>query len=280
MAIPEDVRIFKSAPDSPTISLGFDWSDGESPLSDFFEHVDLTLGSRRACEQMIEELEFIARGPDGEDIALWTYRPGIELERAPIVTLDSEGRLECPAATLADYLLTRVGDPGEIRAWCAAHGIDTAPSEKMIHAKVRLLPSPQDRWDDLERGMEERPEIRLDAPTAIEHLLGMAGADPRALRFLESVEAKDCPLEIQCDGWGRVKTVFLSPDALRTPVSVRGVSLGAGPTSLEPLGRPHKSGQGWFRWDEGDLALHVELSEARVSRITLMLRESLPPHLH
>lgn len=279
MPLPEDVRILMSAPDSPTISLGFDWSDGESPLSDFYDDVDMTPGSRRACEEMIQELEFIARGPDGEDIALWLYRPGIEPERAPIVTLDSEGRLECPAATLADYLLTRVGEPDEIRAWCAAHGIDTAPNETMMRAKVRLLPDPQDRWDDLERGTDERPEIRLDAPRAIEDLLGMAGADPRVLRFLESVEAKDSPLEIQCDGWGRVKTVFLSPDTLRAPLGVRGVSLGGEAASLEPLGPPDKSGKGWLRWDEGDLALHVALSEGRVSRITLMLRGSLPPHL-
>ncbi|RPH36334.1 MAG: hypothetical protein EHM91_16150 [Planctomycetota bacterium] len=131
----------------------------------------------------------------------------------------------------------------------------------------------------MERGNEERPEIRLDAPRAIEDLLGMAGSDPRVPRFLEAVEVTDSPLDSLCDGWGRVKTVFLSPDTLRASLSVRGVSLGAETSSLEPLGPPHKSGKGWFRWDDEDLALHVTLSEGLVSRITLMLRGSLPPHL-
>jgi hypothetical protein len=228
---------------------------------------------------MFRELSFVARGDDGEDIALGCYSSDVPLERAPIVVLDSEGQLECRAATFSDLLVSMVDDPDEIRSWCTTHGIDTAPTRELVDAKVRLLPCPNDRSVALQLGESLSLPIRQEDPATIENLIGMAGADPRVLRFLESVERKETPLEIRCDRAGRVATIYIAPDSVRLPLEIRGISLGAPATALDLLGIPNKTGKSWSRWDDGDLALHVEFPDKLISKITLMLRSSLPQHL-
>jgi hypothetical protein len=84
---------------------------------------------------------------------------------------------------------------------------------------------------------------------------------------------------VSCDFAGRIDTLWLKPEHLAAPLSVRGVTVGGPVSQLEALGSPTRSGEGWLRWDAGDVALHMEHAEGRVQGVTLMRRPSLPPHL-
>lgn len=279
MTFPRDLKIFRSAPDSPAAALGIEWcKEGERPAG-YLDLPESDSRTRGAWEQMFRELTFVARGDEGEKIALWRHSPDVPLEHAPVVVLDPEGQLDCRAATFSDFLVSKVNDPEALRSWCAAHGIDTAGTPERVRAKVRLLPDPNDRASALQQGDSSPLPVRTEDPRTIEDLLGMAGRDPRVLRFLESVEREDNPLQIQCDRAGRVATIFIEPESVRVPLEIRGFTLGSPASTLASLGTPHKTAPGWSRWDAGDVALHVEFPTGHVSRITLMARSSLPPHL-
>jgi hypothetical protein len=231
-------------------------------------------------ERMFRELVFIARDDDDQDIALWKHSTEIPEERAPIVVLDSEGQLECRAATFADLLVTMMEDPGLVQSWCLAREIPVSPNAEIARAKVRLLPDANERAQAFQLGGDPPPlHVRDVPPQMIEDLPGMAGGDPRVSEFLEAIESKENPIEVLCDRQGRVRTLFLTPESVRVPIKVYGIPFGVSDFALAALGQPTKKGETWARWDDGDLAVHYEFPNRQVSRITIMLRSSLPPHL-
>jgi hypothetical protein len=270
-SLPKDVQLLKSDPASPAASSGVEWLPEARVPSGYLDVPERE--RREAWERIFLELRFVAKADDDQDIALWTYAPGVD--RAPVVTLDSEGQLALQTLTFADYLLTLAEDPVPLREWCAARGIDLAPTEELARARVRLLPDPQDRWEAYLRRDESRPAVRTEEPRQLEDLLGMAGSDPRVMRTLTSVESAERPIEVVCDRWGRVTVLSVSRGMLRTEATLRGISPGGPAPSLDVLGTPGKVGRGWSRWDWGDRSLLAEVSGSSITRLTMQLQEPL-----
>jgi hypothetical protein len=109
MSLPKDVLDLRSAPDSPAAALGLRWCrEGEVPPG-YLDVPDLDPQVKKAWETMFRELTSLAEGPEGEWTALWRHGPGVAPERAPVVVLDTEGQLQCRAATA--LLPARTGEP-------------------------------------------------------------------------------------------------------------------------------------------------------------------------
>jgi hypothetical protein len=276
MSLPKDVLELRSAPDSPAAALGLRWCREDEVPPGYLDVPDLDPQMKKAWETMFRELTFVAEGPEGEWIALWRHGPGVAPERAPVVVLDTEGQLQCRAATVADLLHGMAEDPGPLEAWCEFRSIELSPDPA---CDVRFVPDPNGRCQALQEGDTAPLPARAGEPEGLEDVLGMSGADGAVARAIGLIESFSHRLEIQCDRAGRVATIFLTPETLRKPVKVRGISLRDPPSALAALGKPDRSGPGWSRWDRGDVALHVEAGDRGVSRITLMLKSSLPPHL-
>ena len=232
---------------------------------------------------MFAELTFVAESDEGDAIALWRYRDDIAEDRAPVVVLDTEGQLACTATCLSDHvvrsLLESDQDPEPIRAWLGTHGVATLATLEHLDAAVRFLPDPNARLLALQEDDSGLLPISRMRPTEILHLLGMLGEDPQVAAFLAAIENESHPIPVACDRVGRVCTIHLLPDSMKSVVSVRGISLGQPASALAHLGTPTRSKSTWKRWDDDTVAMHVELSNDRVSRMTLMATATLPTHL-
>jgi hypothetical protein len=228
---------------------------------------------------MFRELHFIATGEDGSWLALWSHRPGLPLTRAPIVKLDTEGQLSCVAATLADYLVRETEEPDGLIRWFTERDIDVARDFGEALARCRFEPNPQGRYERMMEGEPLEGPVRNADPVLPEDLLGMHGEDERARVFVMRIERRERPLELKCDFAGRISTLWLKPENLAVPLEVRGVALGGPVAALKGWGRPTRTGKTWQRWDEGDVAVHVEHDGKLVQKVTLMYRPSLPDHL-
>jgi hypothetical protein len=96
----------------------------------------------------------------------------------------------------------------------------------------------------------------------------MSGEDPQVAAFLEAIENPANPIHVACDRVGRVCTISLTASSVRFPVTVRGISLGLPTSALAGLGTPTLSGSRgstWKRWDDDVAAMHVELTDDRIS---------------
>lgn len=277
--LPKDIRMLRSAPDAPTQDLEFEWCAPGTVPPGFVDVPELSAQERAGWEHMFRELHFLASQWDGSWLALWRHSPGVALAEAPVVKLDTEGQLQCVGATLADALVRESEDPEEVRPWFVSRGLEVARDFDDAVARCRFVPDPQGRLERLQEGEGFEASPRDAAPGSPEELLGMHGADARARAYVTRIEREERPLELSCDFAGRISTVWLKPEHLVAPLSVRGVTVGGPVGAIARLGPPTRSGKGWSRWDTGDVALHIEQADGRVRQITLMYRPSLPSHL-
>ncbi|HYO70690.1 MAG TPA: hypothetical protein VEU33_31885 [Archangium sp.] len=277
--LPKDVQLLRGAPDAPMRHLEFEWCAPGTVPPGFVDVPELSAQERAGWEQLFRELHFIASQWDGSWFALWQHSPGVPLAEAPIVRLDTEGQLQCVGATLADSLIREAEEPESLHAWFLSRGLEVARDFHDAVARCRFVPDPQGRLARLQEGEGLEATPRDTAPESPDGLLGMHGADARARAYVARIERRDSPLELSCDFAGRISTVWLKPEHLVAPLSVRGIAVGGPVEPLARLGSPTRSGKGWARWDTGDVALHIEQADGRVRQITLMYRPSLPPHL-
>jgi hypothetical protein len=277
--LPKDIRMLRSAPDAPTRHLEFEWCAPGTRPPGYVDVPELSAQERAGWERMFRELHFIASQGDGSWFALWQHSPGVSLAEAPIVRLDTEGQLECVGATLADSLVREADEPEALRTWFLSRGLEVARDFGDAVARCRFVPDPGGRLSRIQEGESLEASPRDVTPESPEDLLGMHGADARARAYIARIERPDSPLELCCDFAGRISTVWLKPEHLAAPLSVRGVVVGGPVDALAKLGSPTRSGKGWTRWDTGDVALHIEQADGRVRQVTLMYRPSLPSHL-
>ena len=263
--------------------LGYRWVEPGYTPPGYEPSADAQDSVGTAWKAMFTELTFVAESDEGDAIALWRYREDVAEDRAPIVVVDTEGQLTCTATSLANHVvrsqLQRDEDPEPIRAWLGTNGIPTLATLELLYASVRFLPDPGARLEALQDGDAGLLPITRTQPTEVLHLLGMLGDDPRVAAFLAGIENPSNPIHVACDRVGRVCTIALLPDSVIGVVSVRGISLGLPASALTRLGSPTMSKPTWRRWDDDTVAMHVELTDDRVSRITLMATATLPDHL-
>ena len=119
---------------------------------------------RRAAQRMFQEIGFIAYSVDPQLFGYWFHDDQVTVERAPIVTLNSEGTFYLCDANLQDYLLL---GPYErqpenvrlLRRWFKEHNIPLSPPAWF---KENSRPRPRFEWDALyaSRGLPD-PDKRL-----------------------------------------------------------------------------------------------------------------------
>ena len=166
-----------------------------------------------------------------------------------------------------------------------------------VWAKINDLLEPNQRsWEFQaeEKAGKKPPRRSARAPVAPRpdddssdpaRLLGKSAQDPEVKAFIAKNAATDrlrkaSGVEVKIDGDGRLATIWLTAGKTASSVVTRGVRLGMSqPEMTAVLGRPTRRGASWERFDDQTVALHLELKEGEVVRLTLMWRASMPPSL-
>jgi hypothetical protein len=119
---------------------------------------------RGAYQRMFQQIGFIAYAVDPQMFGYWFYDDQMTVERAPIVTLNSEGTFKLCDANLQDYLLLGAMESGpenvrRLRRWFKEHDI---PLSSAAWFKENSRPRPRFEWDALHasRGLPH-PDKRL-----------------------------------------------------------------------------------------------------------------------
>jgi hypothetical protein len=125
---------------------------------------------RRAYEKMFQEIGFIGHAVEPQMFGYWFYDDQVTVERAPMITLNSEGSFHLCDANLQDYLLLGAyeREPENVpllRRWFKEHDI---PVSSSAWFKKHSAPRPRAEWDALLARKElPDPEKRFG-----EHLRG------------------------------------------------------------------------------------------------------------
>ena len=119
---------------------------------DFFLGYDDDNATCRGYQQMFREVAFIGAEDDGGLVGFWIYKPGLAVEKAPVVMLDTEGTFNVVAATLADYFVQAPWDNNHLkikytRGWFSDRGIKTRATAKAIAKAVEKMPDPNERLE-------------------------------------------------------------------------------------------------------------------------------------
>jgi hypothetical protein len=119
---------------------------------------------RRAYQRMFQEIGFIAYAVDPQMFGYWFYDNQVTVDRAPIVTLNSEGTFKLCDANLQDYLLLGTMESGpenvrRLKRWFKEHDI---PLSSAAWFKENSRSRPGLEWDALHasRGLPH-PDKRL-----------------------------------------------------------------------------------------------------------------------
>jgi hypothetical protein len=119
---------------------------------------------RRAAQRMFQEIGFIAYSVDPQMFGYWFYDDQVTVDRAPIVSLNSEGTFHLCDANLQDYLLLgafehQPKNVRRLRRWFKEHNI---PLSSSAWFKENSRPRPRFEWDALlaSRGLPD-PDKRF-----------------------------------------------------------------------------------------------------------------------
>jgi hypothetical protein len=100
---------------------------------------------------MFQEIGFIAYSVEPQMFGYWFYDDQVTVDRAPVVSLNSEGTFYLCEANLQDYLLLGASERGpqnvrRLRRWFKEHNI---PLSSSAWFKENSRPRPRFEWDEL-----------------------------------------------------------------------------------------------------------------------------------
>jgi hypothetical protein len=237
--------------------------------------------------QDFEEMAPVAWSGEGHYLALWRFAPEQSWEQAATVALNEKVGFYCMGASLADHVVLALGErEEEALAWFRERGLNVSASVAETRTLLRRLPSPEYR---LHRDLEEEeareqgkvlptiPPTRTAEPQQLAGLLGMSAEDPRVEALLQRLEVVDKPLDLECNGWGRVAKLSFPKDDLLISFSLEGIHFNDPQAEVHSkLGKPSASGKDWDRYDRQDRGLHLYYVWGKVRVMSLLWLPVVP----
>jgi hypothetical protein len=235
----------------------------------------------RAHQTVFSRLGFFAADDNSGFLAFG--QQGFSKDDPPVLELDSEGQYSWLGLNLSEAILRTAESIQEEDAaveWLAKHGMPCMDVGE-IGSSTQFLPSLADLHKRLYWQIKGEPRQYLPTPaqTASIHdpstwLLRPGAEVEKVITALAGSEAK--PLLqtqwVECDGDGRVCTVWLKRLGAISHIKVHGIGFGTpAPEVRNLLGLPAFEGTNWVRYDSGGLGTHFAFnSQSMVEEITLM----------
>jgi len=273
--LPPDVVSLRVAPPEWFAAEGFRWLDDPSELDGYLGK-GVPEASRAAYERMFADILWV--GVDEEDncFGLWRHHAELTWERAPIVGLDNEGTFTSHHRNVTSYLLEYARDREyeglleQIMAWMESTGVSAPLEDDEMWDIGELLPNAQDRFDAMHDGRVVRP-TRLE-PARIERLeqvLGSIGDRESVRTFLAEQQTPGTSFGLDCDGWGRIRTIVVPSGQW---VARFGVQPGSTREQvMTRLGQPERRYESALRYLSGsDVAIQYEFDRERLESVYLL----------
>jgi hypothetical protein len=239
------------------------------------------LANVRAHQQAFKRLGVIAEDDDSGFLA-YDFQTG-PVDNPPVVQLDSEGQYSWKGANLGEALYRVAedkGEPEEAKEWLAAHGLAVGELG-VLGSTTQFLPSIKDWHSGLYYEFKGNPRSKIAdsakpaEPNDPETWLLRPGKEvQKALLTLLNLPGDVTPAEqwVDCDGDGRVTTIWLKKRNETIQMGIHGVRFGMPENEVTALiGTPEKTGKGWVKFAFGQQRLRLGIKNGVVESLSLFI---------